>query len=892
MNVPENKTSIEQSLILKRMQRYIDYQAKKLGNRIYQELDVKKIMESLDPGHCSGLVGLWFYRKSKREESIFFGNLKLISEWDGSPEQLEANDRFLAKIFEQFINDMRWGQEDFKLIKKKPISKTFLSQYDQIKEFNQRREADRKIRQPDLPHLFEVVKSSPQSSLQQEFRMDFVFKRDELLETLSRIIKEGKMIRIASEAFAVGHVIGLMFIDGRYCIYDPNEPNGELQFDSLNEILDEIEKTLFKKFNRKADNMDLHIGVFDWQKRNTDENAAYPEDLQENLARSFFDKKGDRERRSYNGATSLSTAAKSGSLTMIDFLIREGADYNAKDDNNYTPLIYAAANGYKDVLNRLLKEKGIDYNAQSIDGESALIAAAKGGYLDSVEILCKISGINVNLTDQNGNSALSWAIINNHPDVVEFLINQKEVNIAHQNKYGSTPLIIAAFEGRLELVKLILKKPNIDLNAKNKNGYTALYIAAAHGFDDIVKLLLEKKADIDSVASDNSTSLHVAVRENQISTVKLLLSQHCNINIRSARTGLTPFQEAIKRNQIGIVKIFLENADINDINSAIHGYYIPISKEIQDLLFEANIMQKVAAANQGKIKLDENDWCMLLFKCIDEKRIDLILKLLHENPKLFLLQDKEGNTGLHYLVTQLNNYPRDFLGYHTVKTTLEILNLFFQHQANSNLINKEGNTPLHLMVKFLKLGNVIEDEKKLVIYAFLEKVNVNAIDEKENTPLHIAYAYNKKFADFLLEKKARLDIDNKSDEKPLYYLLNNGNCRIEDLKKVINAGFDPNTPIKGNQTALDVLVNDDNIKTDWVKFLLDNGAKIEERHINPIRKAYDSYCEERKYHKYRNYDYGYGRQPEKDQREEEFKAIMEIIDKKESVDKRTPSSKR
>jgi ankyrin repeat protein len=43
-------------------------------------------------------------------------------------------------------------------------------------------------------------------------------------------------------------------------------------------------------------------------------------------------------------------AAISGSLDMVQLIVNEGANINAKDNDGMTPLNYAVKNGHKDVL--------------------------------------------------------------------------------------------------------------------------------------------------------------------------------------------------------------------------------------------------------------------------------------------------------------------------------------------------------------------------------------------------------------------------------------------------------------------------------------------------------------------------------------------------------------
>ena len=58
-------------------------------------------------------------------------------------------------------------------------------------------------------------------------------------------------------------------------------------------------------------------------------------------------------------------------------LLDKGADVNAKDDKERTPLMSAAYRGYLEVV-KLLLEKGADVKAKDKGGLTALMFAASG----------------------------------------------------------------------------------------------------------------------------------------------------------------------------------------------------------------------------------------------------------------------------------------------------------------------------------------------------------------------------------------------------------------------------------------------------------------------------------------------------------------------------------
>jgi ankyrin repeat protein len=127
---------------------------------------------------------------------------------------------------------------------------------------------------------------------------------------------------------------------------------------------------------------------------------------------------GAVSQRSPDGYTALHLAAYFAHPTMVDRLLRRGADVDAVADNDtrVCPLHSAVAGGSRDAV-RVLLAAGADPNARQHGGWTALHATAQRGDRETSRLLVE-AGADLELTNDEGKTPLDIAREAGHKTVL------------------------------------------------------------------------------------------------------------------------------------------------------------------------------------------------------------------------------------------------------------------------------------------------------------------------------------------------------------------------------------------------------------------------------------------------------------------------------------------
>ncbi|HTX25203.1 MAG TPA: ankyrin repeat domain-containing protein [Steroidobacteraceae bacterium] len=282
---------------------------------------------------------------------------------------------------------------------------------------------------------------------------------------------------------------------------------------------------------------DLHSAVRDWQRRVTAE--------------------GRPKIMNVGGLTALHFAAREDCIECAKDLVEGGADINALDPDDTTPLVVALMNMHFDLAKYLISA-GADVNRWDVFGDTPLYVA-----------------IDMNTLPTGGRPDLPSTDATTGYQIAELLLAkgadpnaQLKLRPPYRNgvfdrggdqvlSTGATPLLLAAKVGDVSSVKLLLQYHAL-VNLPNAEGVTPLMAAAGMGqsFNPTrgryktdeqaaacVRVLYAAGGTITGHAEDGLTALHSAAKQGWDDTVKLLVADGADLQATD-RIGLRPIDYA------------------------------------------------------------------------------------------------------------------------------------------------------------------------------------------------------------------------------------------------------------------------------------------------------------------------------------------------------------
>ena len=406
-------------------------------------------------------------------------------------------------------------------------------------------------------------------------------------------------------------------------------------------------------------------------------------------------------------ADPIHDAAASGNLAGVQAELDKGVDVNVVDLGfyNLAPLHYAAGYGYKEIVELLIAE-GADVDAKTTTGGTPLFNAA-GGHKEIVELLIA-AGADVNaqvVPGPHGFTVGDTALDFTGSSEIIDLLRKHGGKTGEELRSGMTPLHQAARDGHKEIVEQLIDK-GADVNAKRGDRRTPLHFAATSGHKEIVELLISKGANVNEEDVSGNTPLHDAAQEGHKEIAELFIAKGANVNAKT-RFGTTPLHGATYQGYKEIVELLIaEGANVNVWRfvdaTPLMDAVVKGQKEIVELLIAAGAEVNVKR-DDGETPLHRAAW-----RGHYATAELLITKGADMNAKTASGPNKD-KTPLDFAVMKKQNEIADLLRTHGGKTSEELnalidaakngdIEAVKQHLAAGADVNAktgDGTTPLH-----------------------------------------------------------------------------------------------------------------------------------------------------------------------------------------------------
>ncbi|PNF40482.1 hypothetical protein B7P43_G08187 [Cryptotermes secundus] len=433
----------------------------------------------------------------------------------------------------------------------------------------------------------------------------------------------------------------------------------------------------------------------------------------------------------------LHIASENGHVSLVRFLLENGAEINMCNWNNSTPLHLACNHGHKECVLMLLEGPAC-INESNKDGDTPLHVAVRAGNCDIVDILlnrkadldscnkygdtplhvaCQENNLTAvsllmdknadeNVRNNNGDSPLDYAIKEGHTTLVKYILKRAGKRLMPREGDGRTYVHLAAITGDILMLDYLLQVLP-EVNMGTAGGDTPLHLASLHGNTDAVLFLLKKGAENNKPNNYGNTPLHLASLRGNINTLHALLEHDAQVNVCNME-GNTPLHLASIQAKANVVRCLIKyGADI-DVRNREKNTPLQLAATKGDL----EVIRTLLVAN-ADVNLSNRYGNKILHQCAENGRLDVLKLLLHTGHCDVDARNSKGDTALltatrsgfvdiveclAFAGADINFLPIDSnapIHLAVMSGNVELVNKLCDLGADVNIRNSEGNTPLH-----------------------------------------------------------------------------------------------------------------------------------------------------------------------------------------------------
>ena len=481
------------------------------------------------------------------------------------------------------------------------------------------------------------------------------------------------------------------------------------------------------------------------------------------------------------GCTPLWAAAASGRLDVVKLLIEQNADVDSKTSTGSTPLRAAAYHGHLDNV-RCLVESGADVNVRNTSEATPLYAACYRGHLNIVSYLID-KGAFIDLQCKDGSTALHVAVEEGHLKIVRVLLALGASQSLANNR-GLTPLLHACDLCSTEIVEHIINRPECTKEQRidalellgatiannecrdTEKAFSYMKRGMEMRYEDPAHPLLKKKMEPVEAYQNRKESQtleelallegddHAIGMEGLIIRERILGSDNLAILYEIRYRGAVLADSEEYELCFGLWKRAMEKAMNNDVSiikylalfSEVFGEMVEKRKLLRPNFIEEAFEILVAASEKRTEKLQEGHeseeqektlyYALYLLMVYNEVKVqnanmtDFLQRFLLLNPCC-----SDGNTLLHLAAWHETPIKVDTVRSVCKLPCVETVKFILHAGGDVNAVNTEGNTPLHLAVKFKPQPEEMAILREMLLLLFDIGADPKLENENDQTPL-------------------------------------------------------------------------------------------------------------------------------------------------------------
>ena len=491
------------------------------------------------------------------------------------------------------------------------------------------------------------------------------------------------------------------------------------------------------------------------------------------------------------GCTPLWGAAAADHLDVVKLLLEQNADVDSKTSTGSTPLRVAAHEGHLDIV-RCLVESGADVNARNdCKEESTPLVTYYHGLFSGNGMLSVIDNYRIQQC-KVGRTALHDAVERGHLKIVSdhelLALGASQL----PNGLGLTPLLYACNECSIEMVEHIINRPECtkeqridalellgatianDKSRDIKKAFSYMKRGMEMRYEDLAHPLLKKKMEpVEAYQNrkESQTLEELALLEGDDHAIGMegliirerILGPDNPANLQTTRyRGCDLADSGQYELCFGLWQRVLEKAMNSDVgitqyledSTILFGEMVHKGKllrpncieEVFEVLVAASEKraekQKSKNSQEGHDNEDQEKtlYCALYLLIIyikvkgqNTNIIDFLQRFLRLNPRT-----NNGNTLLHLVAcheTPFFPFQEETIRSVRKLPCVEIMKLILHAGGDVNAVNTEGNTPLHLAVKFKPEPEEVEILREVLLLLLDIGADPKLENENGQTPL-------------------------------------------------------------------------------------------------------------------------------------------------------------